>query len=138
MAKRYYWELHRVFVFGEPLKVFSLEVQRETGGQPLSYYKLDLAIENNPHLWTRLMAKVKGPIEHFPRLHLLEHRDPSDYTLPGSQDVMPLRQYTFWDAWLFSLVNHSGSYQGPVLGVAFDKRPEHGASITALKHHRIY
>src|SRR4051794_9111245 len=141
MPEKYYWELHRVFLFGEPLKVYSLEVPRETGGQPLSYYELDLAIEDDPNLRTRLREKMKGPIEYFPRLHLLEHREPGGHGSPVSPDVTPLRQYTFWDAWLFSLLNphpgYAGLHKGPVLGIAFDKRDEHGANIAHMKSNYI-
>src|SRR5262245_8729138 len=132
MAKRYYWELYNVSLFGEPLKVFSLEVPRETGGQPSTYYELALAIENDPNLTARLRPKMKGPIEIFPRLHLLEHREPGGNGPPVSPGVAPLEQYTFWDAFLFSLYvsdysGYYGPYKGQVLGIAFDRRKEHGA-----------
>jgi hypothetical protein len=131
MAKKYDWTLDGIFLFGAPLKVFALEVQRETGGTPLSHYTLNLAIEDDPNLWTRLMEKIRSH-EEFPRMILMEER------APGEKSVIPIKVFTFWHPWIASLMREIPGYHGPVLGIGFDKTQEHGTIIEKLNHHRIY
>src|SRR5713101_3042346 len=124
--KRYYYTLEGIFIFGEPLKVYGIEVPRETGGQPLSYYEVDFAIENDPHLFNRLNEKFKL-WETYERL--------TDFDIPNSRETpqFPLRATTLWNAQLFSLLHYTPTYHGPVLGVRVDKTTQNTASVDRLK-----
>jgi len=114
--KRYYYTLEGIFVFGEPLKVYAIEVPRETGGQPLSYYEIDFAIEDKPFIFERLQEEFKR-WETFERLTIYEI--PNSYQPPQ----FPLTYTTLWNAQLFSLMHRVPGYNGPVLGVRVDKTP---------------
>jgi hypothetical protein len=130
VEKRYYYTLEGIFLFGEPLKIYGIEVPRETGGQPLSYHEVDFAIENNPYLFNRLMEKFKL-WETYERLTIFD--------IPNSRETprFPLRATTLWDAQLFSLLRYTPTYPGPVLGIRVDKTARNTASVGRVKGGRL-
>ena len=121
--KRYFYTLEGIFLFGEPLKVYAIEVPSDTGGQPLSYYEVDFAIEDNPYLFQRLMEKFKN-WETYERLTIFE--------IPRSWEVpqFPMSAWTLWKAQLFKLQRYTPTYNGPVLGVRVDKTPASTATVS--------
>jgi hypothetical protein len=131
--RRYYWTLEGIFLFGAPLKIYSIELEAEGGGSPLSYFKLNMAIEDDPNLWTRLMDKLKSN-QTYQRFFLTEEQGPYPY---APRPEFPLRAYTLRNPRLFSLLHYLPNYPGPTLGIAIDKTPDHAVIVDRYRNSRL-
>ncbi|HTN04740.1 hypothetical protein [Planctellipticum variicoloris] len=128
MAARHFWELEGIFAFGEPLKIFAIEIEREAG-DPLPYSVIDFAIEDNVHLWTRLMEKFNGQgTAEFERLFLMSTEwNGLNAVARGKADQLAKPR-------LFSLLKRTPSYHGPILGIAVDKSPQNLHIVNRFRH----
>jgi hypothetical protein len=121
-------------MFAAPLNVWNIDVYRENGGEPLSYFRLHLEIDNDPGLWSGLNDKIQGPIDHFPKLILFRQG-----LLVSGGNSIHQHVYTFRKPWLYSLERNFKSstytrraWKNPVLGIAFEKNATHKAAIDDL------
>jgi hypothetical protein len=123
------WVLEGMFMFGAPLNIWKMEVYRESGGTPLSYYRIHMNLDNDPDLFTRLNNKIRAEnrIERYPRLILIDWKTQYPH------------EYRMYSPWLYSLESDYrpskypyDPWKGPTLGVAFDKTPDNKPVVERL------
>lgn len=124
MARKTGWVLDGIFLFGAPITIYELLITREWGNR--NYHLLEMAIDDDPYLWTRLWEKIHGEYR-FEKLYLFEWRD------PGEESVIRPKSLTLWQPWMYSLVKSTRTHEGPVLGIAFPKTGQNNAAIEVLR-----
>jgi hypothetical protein len=124
MARRLDWVLDGIFLFGAPLTLYELLITREWGDR--DHHLLEMAIDDDPFLWTRLMERIRGE-NKFEKLYLFEWRD------PGDESVIRPKSLTLWQPRMYSLVKFTRTHEGPVLGIAFPKTGPNNAAIEVLR-----
>jgi len=127
--------LEGLTTFGAPLNIWKWEVyQQDPGYQPLDYHRIHMNLDNDPDLFDTLMKKLRngGTIHYYQRLIIMRKM---------AQNT-PGRDYTFYNAWLYSLewryLPSQYPYQhwkGPTLGIAFEKTPPNVAAVKSLGIH---
>jgi hypothetical protein len=125
MATKTDWVLDGIFLFGAPITIYDLLITREWGDQ-ITYHLLEMAIDEDPYLWTRLWEKIHGK-NRYEKLYLFEWRE------PGDTNVIRPKSLTLWDPWMYSLVKFTRTHQGPVLGIAVPKNAPNDAAIDVLR-----
>jgi hypothetical protein len=134
------WEAERVlegiFMWGEPLNIWEMELYNERNGD-LGYFRVHMNIDDDSYLADRLMAKTKGPIHYYSRLIIME--GPKTRSVPATHWT----ETFIYNAWIYSLqTDYSPSnyphsvWPGWTLGIAADKTKANKASITNL--FRVY
>jgi len=127
------WVLEGVFKEA-PLNVWNMELFREQDGQPLSYFLLNVEIDDDPQLWRLLDERLHGPLEYFDRLILVDNGPSSPH------HALHQHVYTFRKPWLFSLERKytTRTWKKPVLGIAFEKTALNKAAVDHIQRLGVY
>lgn len=126
------WEANRVlegvFLFGAPLNIWRMELDRDRYGGG-KYFHIHMQIDDDQNLSDRLMHRIRAEtgIEHFPRLIIMEKY--GDFW----------REYVFYKPFIDSLQTNYRPTQYPLdqwkgwtLGIAFEKSAANKSSVLAL------
>jgi hypothetical protein len=125
------WQIEGFFYFGAPLNIWKFEVYQEpTGYQPLGYHRIHMQIDDDPELFSRLMALTNTvSLRYFDRLILMN---------TGAKVQYP-HEYWLKKAWIYSLETGYrpsqypyDAWKGYTLGVACDNTPESNATVGRL------
>ena len=119
------YALEGIFLFGAPLNIHRYEIDSGQFGQSTDTTHIaHFLLDDDDNIKSRLITKMRGPIEYFPVLYLLGRTHLSEQYPEWKQEKL------FYKAWLFSLErNHRGvAYTtapwgpGPTLGIGCYKK----------------